>query len=50
MNINEKSLKYYKKNWKIFLHLLLRTKRFGVNNEWWNHYDSIFGLPTRLIL
>lgn len=42
---------YYKENWKVFLHLLLRTKRFGVNNKWWNDFDSLFGLPTyRIIL
>jgi hypothetical protein len=50
MKINTYSLKYYKKNWKIFLHLLLRTKRFGVNNKWWNDFDSIFGLSTIRIL
>jgi hypothetical protein len=44
MKFNKKSIKYYIKNWKIFVHLLLRTKRFGVNNKWWNDYDSIFGL------
>jgi hypothetical protein len=50
MKINKKAIKYYKKNWKMFLHLLLRTKRFGVNNKWWNEYDSIFGLPTSIII
>lgn len=50
MNINKESIKYYKENWKIFIHLLLRTKRFGVNNKWWNDYDSIFGLPVNKII
>ena len=50
MKFNKKSIKYYKKNWKIFLHLLLRTKKFGVNNKWCNEYDSIFGLPIEIII
>lgn len=50
MKINIKAIRYYKQNWKIFLHLLLRTKRFGVNNKWWNDFDSIFGLPTHKII
>lgn len=29
--------------WKIGIHLLFRTKRFGVNNQWWSNFDSIFG-------
>jgi hypothetical protein len=45
MNVNKKAITYYSQNWKLFLHLLLRTKRFGVNNKWWNDFDSIFGLP-----
>lgn len=31
------------KNWKQGVHLIFRTKRFGVNNEWWSNYDSMFG-------
>ena len=50
MKINRKALKYYYKNWKLFVHLLFRTKRFGVNNQWWNNYDSIFGLSTCKII
>ena len=26
------------------IHLLFRTKRFGVNNQWWNSFDSMFGV------
>jgi hypothetical protein len=50
MNINRDAIKYYKKNWKMFLHLFLRTKRFGVNNKWYNDFDSDFGLPFIKIL
>ena len=50
MKINKKAIRYYKQNWKLFLHLLLRTKRFGVNNKWWNEFDSLFGLPTWKII
>jgi hypothetical protein len=37
--------RYIAANWKLFVHVLLRTYRFGVNNEWWSRYDSLFGLP-----
>ena len=50
MKINKESLKYYRENWKMFTHLLLRTKRFGVNNKQWSDFDSIFGLPTYKII
>lgn len=40
-------LKYYIQNWKLGIHLLFRTYRFGVNNDWWSPYDSMFGLPFR---
>jgi len=50
MKITKKHLKFYHKNWKIFLHLLFRTKRFGVNNKKWEEFDSPFGLPTRQII
>jgi hypothetical protein len=50
LKINKNSISYYKNNWKLFLHLLLRTKRFGVNNKWWNDFDSLFGLPFVIII
>jgi hypothetical protein len=28
------------------IHLLLRTKKFGVNGEWWSSFPSIFGWST----
>ena len=37
---------YVLQNWKLILHLLFRTYRFGVNNEWWSKFPSIFGLPV----
>lgn len=37
--------RYIAANWKLFTHVLFRTYRFGVNNEWWSRYDSLFGLP-----
>ncbi len=37
-------------HWKMGVHLLLRTKRFGVNNSWWNNWDSMFGYPLWKIL
>jgi hypothetical protein len=50
MKYSIQSLRYYSKNWKLFIHLLLRTKRFGVNNKWWNEFDSLFGLSTWKIM
>ena len=38
-------IKYYLNNWKLIIHLLFRTYYFGVNNEWWCSFRSIFGLP-----
>ncbi len=32
-------------HWKIGFHLILRTKRFGVDNHWWSQFDSMFGYP-----
>lgn len=36
-------IKYFKQHWKLGIHLVLRTKRFGVNNDLWVKFDSIFG-------
>ena len=38
-------VEYTLQNWKLITHLLLGTYRFGVNNHWWNSYDSLFGIP-----
>ncbi len=32
-------------NWKLGFHLVMRTRRFGVNNERWPRFDSMFGYP-----
>ena len=42
-----KRLKFLKSKWKIGVHLIFRTKRFGVNNEWWSNFDSIFGWSNK---
>ncbi|MBF0257850.1 MAG: hypothetical protein HQK62_03260 [Desulfamplus sp.] len=34
---------YLLENWKMVIHLLLKTKRFGVNNQLWAERDSLFG-------
>lgn len=43
-------LKFFFKNWKIGVHLLFKTKRFGVNNKWWSDFNSIFGWKNRDII
>jgi len=45
-----KRVKYFYKSWKLGIHLIFITKRFGVNNKWWNEYDSIFGWSNKKIL
>ena len=35
------------KNWKLIIHLLLGTYKFGVNNDTWWHHRSLFGVPLR---
>ena len=41
---------YFKKHWKLALHLIFKTKRFGVNNKWWETFDSQWGLPAYKII
>jgi len=43
-------IKFYIKHWKEGIHLLFRTKRFGVNGRWKSEFDSIFGWPTGKII
>lgn len=49
--ISKASLKYAKANWKLIVHLLLRTKFFGVNNDWWfkSPTKSLFGVSNEQI-
>jgi len=42
--------RYFLQNWRMCAHLLIRTKRFGVNNKWWCSFDSIFGWPAWKII
>lgn len=42
--------KYILGNWKLVIHLLLRTKRFGVNNRWWSDFDGHMGLPLHKVI
>lgn len=38
-------VKYSLENWKLIIHLLLRTRYFGVNNKWREDTTSIFAWP-----
>ncbi len=38
-----KKIKYCIENWKMIVHLLFKTKRFGVNNQLWSQHNSVFG-------
>ena len=35
-------IKFFFENWKMIFHLFARTSYFGVNNELWVSYRSIF--------
>lgn len=38
-----KRLRFLLTNWKLVVHLLFKTNRFGVNNQWSSNFDSMFG-------
>ncbi|MEA2061423.1 MAG: hypothetical protein U9P10_13140 [Thermodesulfobacteriota bacterium] len=38
----KQKIKYILDNWKLIIHLLFKTKHFGVNNTFWFPHDSIF--------
>ena len=38
------------KNWKLIVHLLLGTSRFGVNNQWTSSFGSILARREPLTL
>ena len=40
------TIKFFYDHWKEGIHLLFKTKRFGVNNEWWSSFDSMYGLSN----
>ena len=40
-----KKWNYFKQNWKFTIHILLGTYKFGVNNQWWSSFPSLFGIP-----
>ena len=43
MAVNYQGVKFIIQNWKLIIHLLFKTNRFGVNNQWSSNFDSIFG-------
>ncbi len=38
-----KRVSYILENWKMIVHLLFKTRRFGVNNLLWSNQPSVFG-------
>lgn len=40
----KKRVIYFIENWKMVIHLIFKTKRFGVNNQLWAERDSLFGV------
>ena len=45
--IKPKGFIFILKNWKQIIHLLLHTRRFGVNNCWMSDFDSILSQDYR---
>ena len=48
--MNYRGVLFLIRNWKLVAHLLLGTKRFGVNNERTAGFDSMFARKERLSL
>lgn len=38
-----KKITYLLENWKMIIHLIFKTKHFGVNNLPWSSHPSVFG-------
>lgn len=36
-------IRYGVKYWRLAIHLILKTKHFGVNNRWWQKQPSAIG-------
>ena len=34
-----------KSHWKFIIHILFGTSRFGVNNNWWSDFNSLWAVP-----
>lgn len=43
----KKQLEFGKQYWKLAIHLICKTKHFGVNNEWWSKHPSPVGWSCR---
>lgn len=41
--MNQTQLKFGLKYWRLAIHLVLKTKHFGVNNLWWSKQPSAIG-------
>jgi len=46
MNEFRTRLAFIRQYWKLAIHLVLKTKHFGVNNEWWSAHASPIGWNT----
>ena len=41
---------FIRKHWKLGMHLVFKTRRFGVNNKGWECFDSLWGLPLYRVI
>ncbi len=45
------SLRFALAHWRLGVHLVLRTRHFGVNNRWWEgRFASVLGKPLWLVV
>jgi len=45
--INKKRVSYLLGNWKLGIHLVFYTRKFGVNNKWKSDFDSMFSWTVK---
>ena len=38
---------FFRQYWKLAIHLIFKTKHFGVNNLWWSAHPSLLGWSCR---
>jgi hypothetical protein len=38
-----KRMRYILDHWKLSIHIVFHTLRFGVSNKWWASSDSLYG-------
>lgn len=50
MSVLSTRLSYGLKYWRLAIHLIFKTRHFGVNNQWWSRQPSAIGWSAWQIL